>query len=136
MLNEKKQVRTNAADSQQEDVPRRGMREFVRRVKHPAGSVLVVALALLLLLHWINGKNGYFGWQQKRAEDQRLRKDINSLEQENARLRQHVEGLRSNNPDAIGVAAHEQLHYVKPNEVIVPLPPEKPAQAQSAGSGK
>jgi cell division protein FtsB len=32
--------------------------------------------------------------------------------------------------------AREQLHYAKPNEVIVQLPPEKKTQAQTAGTGK
>jgi hypothetical protein len=29
--------------------------------------------------------------------------------------------------------AREQLHYARPNEVIVTLPPERPAQAGGAG---
>jgi len=28
------------------------------------------------------------------------------------------------------------LHYAKPNEVIVTLPPDKPTQARPAGAGK
>jgi cell division protein FtsB len=74
-------------------------------------------------------------WQQKRVEDRQLRKEIDGLQQENARLRQHNERLNSS-PDAIGQVAREQLHYAKPNEVIVQLPPEKKTQAQPAGAGK
>jgi cell division protein FtsB len=74
-------------------------------------------------------------WQQKRVEDRQLRKEIDDLNQENTRLRDRVERLKSN-PDAIGQVARDQLHYAKPNEVIVTLPPDKPAQAQPAGAAK
>ena len=108
---------------------------WMRRAWRPAASMMAVSLALLLLWHGFNGKNGLLVWQQKRVEDRQLRKEIYSLQQENARLRQHNERLNSS-PDAIGQVAHEQLHYAKPNEVIVQLQPEKKAQAQPAGTGK
>ena len=57
-------------------------------------------------------------WQQKRVEDRQLRKEIDDLQQENARLRERIERLKSN-PDAIGQVARDKLHYAKPNEVIV-----------------
>ncbi len=105
------------------------------RAWRPAASVAAVALALLLGWHVVNGKNGVSVWQQKRAEDRQLRKEIDGLNQENARLRDRIEQLKSN-PDAIGQVAHDQLHYAKPNEVIVTLPPEPQTQAQPAGAGK
>jgi cell division protein FtsB len=108
---------------------------WMRRAWRPAASVVAVSLALLLLWHGFSGKNGLLVWQQKRVEDRQLRKDIDGLQQENARLRQRNERLNSS-PDAIGQVAREQLHYAKPNEVIVQLPPEKKTQAQPAGAGK
>jgi cell division protein FtsB len=108
---------------------------WMRRAWRPAASVVAVSLALLLLWHGFSGKNGLLVWQQKRVEDRQLRKEIDGLQQENARLRQHNERLNSS-PDAIGQVAREQLHYAKPNEVIVQLPPEKKTQAQPAGAGK
>jgi cell division protein FtsB len=108
---------------------------FVRYVWRPAATAAVGALALLLIWHAVYGRNGVSVWQQKRVEDRQLRKEIDDLNQENARLRDRVERLKSN-PDAIGQVARDQLHYAKPNEVIVTLPPDKPAQAQPAGTGK
>ena len=108
---------------------------WMRRAWRPAASVVAVSLALLILWHGFNGKNGLLVWQQKRVEDRQLRKEIDSLQQENARLRQHNERLNSS-PDAIGQVARQQLHYAKPNEVIVQLPPEKKTPAQTAGAGK
>lgn len=105
--------------------------EWALRVWRPAGSILAVALALLLTWHVINGKHGLSVWQQKRTEDRQLRKEIDSLEEENARLRDRVQKLKSD-PHAIEREAREKLHYAKPGEVIYALPPE-PAQSQPAG---
>jgi cell division protein FtsB len=105
------------------------------RVWRPAGTVVAVGLALLLTWHVINGKHGLQVWQQKRVEDQQLRKEIQDLQQENARLRDHIERLKSD-PDAIEHEAREKLHYAKPGEVIYTLPAQPPTQAQPAGAGK
>jgi cell division protein FtsB len=115
-------------------MPKRTL-SFAQRAWRPAASVVAVALALLLGWHVFNGKNGISAWQQKRAEDRELRKEIDGLNQENARLRNRIQQLQSN-PDAIGQVAHEKLHYAKPNEVIVAMPAEKPAQTQPSGAGK
>ncbi len=108
---------------------------FARRAWRPAASVVAVALALLLGWHAVYGKNGLSVWEQKRVEDRQLRKEIDDLNQENSRLRERIERLKSN-PDAIGQVARDKLHYAKSNEVIVTLPPDKPAQAQPAGANK
>jgi cell division protein FtsB len=109
--------------------------EFARRAWRPGGTVIAVSLALLLMWHVVNGKNGLTVWHQKRAEDKHLKKEIDQLEQENAQLRQHVELLKSD-PDAIEHEAREKLHYAKPNEVIVALPATETDQTQPASSGK
>jgi cell division protein FtsB len=130
----KRQAETNGAEKVPVPMPVRAL-NWLRWVWRPAASVVAVALALLLLWHGVIGKNGLLAWQQKRVEERELRKEIDELNQENARLRDHIERLKSD-PDAIGIVAREQLHYAKPNEVIVALPLEKPAQAQTAGAGK
>ena len=93
----------------------------------PAASGLALVLTLLLGWHVVSGKNGLSVWEEKRAEDRQLTKQIDSLQQENARLRERVDRLKSD-PDEIGLVARDKLHYAKPNEVIVALPPDKPAQ--------
>ena len=106
--------------------------DVAARVWRPAGSVLAVGLALLLTWHVVNGKHGLSVWQQKRVEDKQLRKEIDSLQQENARLHERIEKLKSD-PHAIEREAREKLHYAKPGEVIYTLPPEPPAQTQPSG---
>ncbi len=115
-------------------LPRR-VQAFARRVWPPAASVLAVGLTLWLGWQVVYEKNGLSAWQQKRAEERQLRKENDDLQQENARLRERIEALKSN-PDAIGIVARGTLHYAKPNEVIVTLPPEQKTPAQPNGTGK
>ena len=101
--------------------------EWAIRMWRPAGTAVVVGLALLLTWHVVNGKHGLSVWQQKRVEDRQLRKEIDQLEQENAHLRDRVTRLKSD-PDAIEHEAREKLHYAKPGEVIYALPATSPSQ--------
>jgi cell division protein FtsB len=98
----------------------------------PAGTLVAVALALLLGWHVVNGKHGLSVWEQKRAEDHQLRQEIQELQQENAQLRDHIQRLKSD-PDAIEHEAREKLHYARPDEVIYTLPSQPAAQPPDAG---
>jgi cell division protein FtsB len=138
MQAEKMQARTNTSGSGLRTVPRsltKRVREFVRRVWRPVTSVVAVVLAMLILWHGINGKNGLLDWQQKRVEDRQLHKDIDDLQKENALLNERIARLKSN-PDAIAVVARGTRRYIKPNEVIVTLPSEPNSQAQPVGTVK
>jgi cell division protein FtsB len=130
------EVPKKAAAGRDESAPL-GMRalNFVLHAWRPSASALAVALALLIVWHGVNGKNGLLVWQQKRVEDKQLQKEIDSLNQENARLRDRVDRLKTS-PDAIGVVARDKLHYARPNEVIVTLPADEQTQAPPATPGK
>ncbi len=123
-----------ARNPERRPAPRRVL-EWMLRSWRPAGTVVAVLLALLLTWHVINGKHGLSVWHQKRAEDRQLRKEIEDLEQENARLHQRVERLKSD-PNAIEHEAREKLHYAKPDEVIYTLPAPPPDQTRPAGAEK
>jgi cell division protein FtsB len=136
MQNEKMQTEKRSAQSGSEPGPMRNRAvEWTQRAWRPAGTVLAVGLALLLTWHVINGKHGLSVWQQKRAEDRQLQLEIKDLERENARLRDHIERLKSD-PEAIEREAREKLHYARPGEVIYALPAQPQKQAQAAGTGK
>lgn len=98
--------------------------EWSLRMWRPAGTGLMVGLALLLGWHVVNGKHGLSSWQQNRHVDKELRKEIYDLQQENARLAVRVDKLK-NDPHAIEHEARERMHYAKPGEVIVDLPPAR-----------
>jgi cell division protein FtsB len=97
------------------------MSAWAQRTWRPAGTVVVILLALLMTWHVIYGKHGLSVWQQKRAEDRALQQEIERLQQENAEMQKQVERLKSD-PDAIEREAREKLHYAKPGEVIYTLP--------------
>ena len=134
MPEQKIQTEKAVPDAPTGSLPKRAL-DWTLQVWRPAGSVVALGLALMLGWHVFSGKHGLSVWYQKRAEDRQLRKDIDDLQQENARLRQRVERLKSD-PNAIEHEARETLHYAKPNEVIVTLPPEPKPPAQPAGAGK
>jgi cell division protein FtsB len=134
MVNEQAQVGKKVTEASAAPLSRRVL-DWALRAWRPAGTAVAVGLALLLTWHVINGKHGLQVWHQKRAEDQQLRKEIDELQQENARLRDHIERLKSD-PDAIEHEAREKLHYAKPGEVIYTLPTPAPGQAQPAVTGK
>ena len=85
-----------------------------------AATVLTVAAGCLFGYHAVFGHNGITAYAAKRAEDKSLGERIGKLEEENARLRSHVEHLRTD-PDAIEVAARQRLHYTRQGEVIYTL---------------
>lgn len=105
--------------------------EGVQRLARPAGTAFIVALALPLGWHVINGKHGLSVWQQKRVEEKELRKEIDLLQDENTHLRVRVDKLKSDT-DVIEHEAREKLHYAKPGEVIYALPPERAGQTPQA----
>jgi cell division protein FtsB len=114
--------------------PRKRVLEWTKRAWRPAGTVVAVALAALLMWHVINGKHGLSVWQQKRVEDRELQKAIKDVQQENAQLRQQIDRLKSD-PDAIEHEAREKLHYAKPGEVIYTLPAQPQDKPQPASAG-
>ena len=109
--------------------------KFAQRAWRPAGTAVAVVLALMLGWHVVNGNHGLSVWQQKRVEDNHLRKEIDQLEQENAHLRDRIVHLKSD-PGAIEHEAREKLHYAKPGEVIYALPPDPKPQSQPTAAGK
>jgi len=106
---------------------RQRLAAWVRGIWRPAGTVIVIGLALLMTWHVIYGKDGLSVWQKKRAEDRSLQQQIQQLQQENAQMQRQVEHLKSD-PDAIEREAREKLHYAKPGEVIYTLPDAPQAQ--------
>ena len=101
----------------------------------PAGTVFAVLLALAFAWSVVNGKHGLSTWYGQRNQEKQLKNEIQQLEDENARLRRHVDHLK-NDPDAIEHEAREKLHYTKPGEVIYALPPDPHAQTPPPTSSR
>jgi cell division protein FtsB len=97
----------------------------------PAGTLVAVCLIGLLMWHVVNGQHGLTIWQQGRAEDRTLQKEIQDLQQQNEQLRQRVDKLK-NDPNAAAHEAIDKLHYAKPGEVIVTFPAQPQTPQPSA----
>ena len=78
--------------------------------------------------------NGMVAYQRKRAEHEKLRKDILRLQQENNGISQRVRELKSD-PRAIEREAREQLKYTRPGEVVFTFP-EARSQSPTATARK
>jgi len=81
----------------------------------------VALLAAFLFAHVMFGANGMVVYRQKRAEYQRLQKQLGNVQQDNARYTQQIEGLKSDQT-AIEKEAREQLGYAKPGEYVYVAP--------------
>jgi cell division protein FtsB len=131
MLDEKAQTVSDNAPAAPAPLHSRAL-DWAQHAWRPAGTLVAVALTLLLGWGVVNGKHGLSAWQRQRAQDKRLRQEIQDLQQENDLLRHHIEKLKSD-PDAIEHEAREQLHYARPGEVIYTLPatPQSQPPAES-----
>ena len=99
---------------------------FAYRMRRRIATAAAIVLAVFLGYHVIFGQNGVTAYQQKRVEDKELQKQIQQLQDENGRMKDHVDHLQ-NDPDAIEHEARERLHYTRPGEVIYTLN-DKPAE--------
>jgi cell division protein FtsB len=90
-------------------------------------------LAVFFGYHVMVGRNGVNIYEQKRVEDRELHKQIDTLQQENERLKEHLDRLKSD-PDAIEHEARERLHYARPGEVIYTLNDSQNANRSQAPS--
>jgi cell division protein FtsB len=99
-----------------------GTRAFDQRRR--VATFAAGALALAVGYHVVFGHNGLTVYQQKRQETRTLEQQLRTLGKENEALKGHVDRLQED-PDAIEHQAREELHYTRPGEVIVTLPPDK-----------
>ncbi|HTV65243.1 MAG TPA: septum formation initiator family protein [Bryocella sp.] len=78
-------------------------------------------LAAVMAYGVIFGHNGVTAFLHKREEARELQIQMQQLQQENARLREHDDALQ-NDPATIEHQAREELHYTRAGEVIYTLP--------------
>lgn len=89
------------------------------------GTVAAVALILGLMLHAMFGANGMVAYQQKHAEVQSLKAEVDRLQKENEESAARIRALKSD-PKAIEKEAREQFGYTRPGEVVYVSPATPP----------
>jgi len=104
----------------------------VYMLRRRIATIVVALLAASLFVHVMFGANGMVVYRQKRAEYERLQKQLVNVQQDNARYTQQIEGLKSDQT-AIEKEAREQLGYAKPGEYVYVAPIKtSPPQNHSA----
>ena len=103
---------------------------YLSRSGRRVATAVAIVIAVSLGYHVTFGANGLSAYQQKRNQHQTLQKEILQLQQENSRLQDHVQHLKSD-PNAIEHEARVILRYAKPGEVIYALN-DKPESKQPA----
>jgi len=90
----------------------------------------VIFLVCLLGYRALFGANGFVVYEQKKAETEKLGREIRELQEENDRRQNSIKALK-NDPETIEKEAREQLRYARPGEVIYTLPrgPAIPAES-------
>ena len=96
--------------------------------RRKAATAVAGALALGMAYGVMFGHNGLTVFARKRQEERNLHQQMQQLQRENSRLREHVDRLQ-NDPGAIEHQAREALHYTRSGEVIYTLPTPVPAHA-------
>jgi len=89
--------------------------------RRKAATLTAAVLAVGVGYHVIFGANGITVYEQKRQQTRQLKLQMQELQQENDRLKEHVDRLQSD-PSAIEHQARQELHYTRPGEVIYTLP--------------
>ena len=84
--------------------------------------LLGIALALLLLQD-IFGTHGMIAMRHSQKEAKQVQKEISRLDEENRKLEDQVNGLKSD-PAAIERIAREEMGLARPGEYIFKLPPK------------
>jgi cell division protein FtsB len=85
---------------------------------------MILAMAVIsLTLAAIFGRHGLLDVQRYRAERDRLRAEIATMEVEQARLEAEVAAIRKD-PTALERVAREELSLARPGEAVILLVPE------------
>ncbi|HUK48852.1 MAG TPA: septum formation initiator family protein [Terriglobales bacterium] len=104
--------------------------QTVYAVRRRLATGAVAVLTVWLFVHVMFGANGMAVYRAKKAEYQKLQKDIDGLQKENDEYTEQVNELKTD-PKRIEKEAREQFHYARPGEVIyvapAPPPPAQPA---------
>jgi cell division protein FtsB len=98
--------------------------ELRRRI----ATIAIAVLTVWLFMHVTFGENGMVVYRAKKAEYERVQKDIQQLQEENQGYADEVDQLK-NDPKRIEKEAREQFHYARPGEVIY-VSPAQPAAPQ------
>jgi cell division protein FtsB len=100
--------------------------QLLARAALPAACM---AVASYFAFHAVSGPTGYVAWREYKGQRARLERAVQTSEEQQAALQRRLVLLdpRHVDPDLADELVRRNLDLVKPDEVIVPLPPAVPA---------
>jgi cell division protein FtsB len=100
-----------------------GLKDLLVRSALPVGCVVVAGY---FAFHAVSGPTGYTAWRGYTAQRARLEQAVRTSEEQKVSLQQRLTLLdpRGVDPDLADELVRRNLDMVRPDEVIVPLPPE------------
>jgi cell division protein FtsB len=101
------------------------LRQLLARAALPA---VCLTVGSYFTFHAINGPTGYVAWRDYKAQRAKLEVAVKSSQEAQVALQRRLVLLdpRHVDPDLADELVRRNLDLVKPDEVVVPLPPETP----------
>jgi cell division protein FtsB len=105
--------------------------QFAYTGRRKFGTFAVGFLVIVVGYHVVFGANGVTAYEAKRKQTIELAARIEQLKEENAKLAMHNDRLQHDR-GSIEESIRANLHYAKPDEVILTVapPPQAPAPAK------
>ena len=100
---------------------------WMYQARRRLATALVSVATAWMLFHIMFGANGMVVYRQKSADYRQYEKQLQDLQKQNDQYSSQIKALQTN-PETIEKEAREQLHYVRPGEVVY-VPPAPPANA-------
>ena len=98
---------------------------------HSYGRILLALCIAALAVHDVFGTHGYLAMRRTKQEIEKVQKDIQRLNKENAELAEEVQALRTD-PNKIEAIARDGLGLAKPGEVIIKIPQSQQSEKRSS----
>jgi cell division protein FtsL len=86
---------------------------------------------LVLVVHDVFGAHGFIAMRRTQNEIEKVKKEIDRLNSENAQLGEQVKALKTD-PRLIEKIAREELQHAKPGEIIIRIPPSQQTPQDSS----
>jgi cell division protein FtsB len=109
--------------------------QFLYQIRRKVATSVVATLTVWLFAHVMFGANGMVIYRQKKDEFQSLQKEIDGLQKDNQTYNAAIKALKSD-PKTIEQEAREQLHYVRPGEVVYVTPAPAPPPRQDVDAAQ
>ena len=89
------------------------------------GRAILGLFILALVVHDVFGAHGFIAMRRTQSEIDKVKKDLDRLNKENAELGDQVKALKTD-PRLIEKIAREDLQRARPGEIIIRIPQSQP----------